>query len=153
MALKLIRGTRWNKPGRFIRRRGGSLLEAAVVLPVLLYLAFGTVEFGYYFYVKHSCEGAAREGARAAIVAGSAYSDVTSAVSTAMGAASLSGSGFSTTVKDNGTTITTLTSVATGDTIEVTVSCNWSTVGSGYSAFGFIGSSKVISGVATMRHE
>ena len=51
------------KPGRVIRRRGGSLLEAAIVLPVLIYVAFGTVEFGYYFFVKHSLDGAAREEA------------------------------------------------------------------------------------------
>ena len=157
MPLKLMdgskRGSRWGKPGRVFRHRGGSLLEAAIVLPVLLYLAFGTVEFGYYFYVKHSCEGAAREGARAAIVSGSAYSDVTTAVSTSMSACNLSSSGYTVTVQDAGTTVTNLSSAATGDAMTVTISVNWSTVGSAYMAFNFIGSSKVITGVAVMRHE
>lgn len=159
MALKVngtAKGTkagRWGKPGRLVRRRGGSLLEAAIVLPVLLYLAFGTVEFGYYFYVKHSLEGAAREGARAAIVSSAVYADITSAVSSSMSATNLGSSGYSTVVKDNGTTIGTLASATSGDAITVTVSCNWSTVGSGYSPWGFIGSSKVVTGAAVMRHE
>jgi Flp pilus assembly protein TadG len=51
------------------RRRGSEVLEAALIFPILLALAFGTVELGYYFYVEHNVEGAAREGARAACVA------------------------------------------------------------------------------------
>jgi len=51
------------------RRRGAEVLEAALVMPILLFMGFGTVEFGYYFYTEHNLEGAAREGARAAIPA------------------------------------------------------------------------------------
>jgi Flp pilus assembly protein TadG len=138
-----------------LRHRGGALLEAAVVLPVLLYLALGTIEFGYYFYAKHACEGAAREGARAAIVSGSAYSDVTSAVTTSMTNSNYPASTYTVTtvVQDNGTTVTNLSSAVAGDEMTVTVSMNWSAMGAQYMAFNFIGLSKVISGTAVMRHE
>ena len=82
------------------RRFGGAVLETVLILPVLLYLAFGVVEFGYYFYVKHSLEGAARDGCRAAIPAGALYSDITSAVDTCMAASNLSSSGYTMTTGD-----------------------------------------------------
>jgi Flp pilus assembly protein TadG len=135
------------------RRRGGAVLETILILPILLYMAFGTVEFGYYFYVKHSCEGAARDGCRAAIPAGALYSDITSAVSTAMSAANLSGSGYSVSVQDNGTTVVSLSSAVAGDTITVTVSCTWGTAGAGYRPWNMIGSSKSVTGSAVMRKE
>lgn len=135
------------------RRRGGAVLETILILPILLYLAFGTVEFGYYFYVKHSLEGAARDGCRAAIPSGAAYSDITSAVTTAMSASNLSGSGYTVTVQDNGTTIVSLSSAAAGDTITVTVTCTWGTAGQGYRPWGLIGSSKSVVGSAVMRKE
>ena len=50
--------------GRGAFRRGGAILEAALVLPILLALSFGMVEYGYYFFVKHTLQGAARDGAR-----------------------------------------------------------------------------------------
>ena len=90
------------------KRRGGAVLETILILPILLYLAIGTVEFGYYFCVKHSLEGAARDGCRSAIPSGAAYSDITSAVSSAMSAANLSGSGYTVTVQDHGTTVATM---------------------------------------------
>ena len=79
------------------RRRGNAVMEAALVLPILLSLSFGTVEYGYFFYVKHSLQGAAREGARAAIVPTATNADVTTAVNAAMSAAGLSGIGYVTT--------------------------------------------------------
>src|SRR2546423_1012740 len=116
------------------RRFGGAVLETILVLPVLLYMAFGIVEFGYYFYVKHSCEGAARDGCRAFITAGATLTDVQTAVDAAMQAASLSGSGYIVVVKDGATVMTAAnqnTAVA-GDTITVTVTCTWGTAGAGY---------------------
>src|SRR3954470_24634319 len=65
-------------------RRGSEVLEAAMVFPILLALAFGTVEFGYYFYVEHNLESAAREGARAGIVPGASNEDIVSAVNEVM---------------------------------------------------------------------
>jgi len=50
------------------RRRGAEVLEAALVLPIVLSLIFGMVEFAYYFHVEHTIEAAAREAARTACV-------------------------------------------------------------------------------------
>ena len=74
------------------RQRGNAVLETSLVLMFVLFpLTFGMVEFGYFFYVKHSLQGAAREGARAAIVPTAVNSEVTTAVNAAMSAAGLSG--------------------------------------------------------------
>jgi Flp pilus assembly protein TadG len=147
------------------RRFGGAVLETILVLPLLLYLAFGIVEFGYYFYVKHTLEGAARDGCRAFIPPGasmaSGANDVQNAVDAAMSAANLSSSGYSITVTDKpaaGGASYTLTSVnyasaVAGDTISVTVTCTWGTAGAGYRPWGLIGSSKQVAGAAVMRKE
>jgi Flp pilus assembly protein TadG len=139
---------------RICRRRfGGAVLEMVLVMPVLLYLAFGTVEFGYFFYVKHSLEGAARDGARASIPSGAVYSDITSAVDSAMAASNLAGSGYTIQVKDGSTVVANLSSAVAGDTITVTVTCTWGTAGAGYRPWGLIGTSKQVIGVAVMRKE
>src|SRR5438270_7048323 len=140
--------------GRISRRRfGGAVLETVLVMPVLLYLAFGVVEFGYFFYVKHSLEGAARDGCRAAIPAGAVYSDITNAVTTAMSAAGLASSGYTVQVKDNGTVVANLSSAVAGDTITVTVTCTWGTAGAGYRPWGLIGTAKQVIGNAVLRKE
>ncbi|MHA6511725.1 TadE/TadG family type IV pilus assembly protein [Tessaracoccus sp. Z1128] len=43
-------------------------MEFALVLPVLLVLLLGILEFGYYFFLNAAAAGAAREGARAAAI-------------------------------------------------------------------------------------
>ena len=60
-----------NNVRTLLRRRSGSeLLELGLVaFPILLTLVFGTIEFGTYFYVEHNLQSAAREGARAGVVA------------------------------------------------------------------------------------
>jgi Flp pilus assembly protein TadG len=49
--------------------RGASAVELAIILPVLLVILFGIIEFGIYMYNKQMLTNAAREGARAGIVA------------------------------------------------------------------------------------
>ncbi|MBC8109157.1 MAG: pilus assembly protein, partial [Anaerolineae bacterium] len=76
------------------RWRGSAVLDAALVFPILLSLTFGTVEYGYYFYVKHTLQGAAREGARAGIPPTATNTDVSAAITTALTAAGLQNSGY-----------------------------------------------------------
>lgn len=47
---------------------GGALVEFAIVLPLLLILVGGFIEFGVLFYNKQLITNASREGARAGIV-------------------------------------------------------------------------------------
>ena len=50
------------------KESGQTLVELALVLPFLLILIFGTIEFGRIFHATHVITSAAREGARAAAV-------------------------------------------------------------------------------------
>jgi Flp pilus assembly protein TadG len=51
------------------RREGQSLIEFALVLPLLLILVFGIIDFSIGLYDKAVITNASREGARAGIVA------------------------------------------------------------------------------------
>jgi Flp pilus assembly protein TadG len=62
--------------------RGASLIEAAVVIPLLILLAFGAAEFGFAFLDFLNVSSAAREGARV----GSAVGDAIDADALIMGA-------------------------------------------------------------------
>ena len=56
------------KPPFMRRRLGQSLVEMAMVLPLLTFLTFGLVDFGRAYFFQVSVTNAAREGARAAIL-------------------------------------------------------------------------------------
>lgn len=127
-------------------RRGNTVLEAALVIPVLLLLAFGTVEFGHYFYVRNNMQGAAREGVRAAIPAGATNSDVTTAVQNSLTAAGLQGSGYTVTI-----TPSNVSGQAAGTNITVSVQCTWGTVG--LRPMQLISANKLVRGQAVMRKE
>jgi Flp pilus assembly protein TadG len=127
-------------------RRGNAVIEAALVLPILLYLAFGTVEFGYFFYVKNNLQGAAREGVRAAIPPGATNTDVNTAISSQMTAAGLQASGYTVT-----TTPANISGLSPGSNVTVNVQCTWGTVG--LRPLQLISSGKIVKGQAVMRKE
>ncbi len=54
---------------RFSSQQGASLVEFALVLPLLMIILWGMVEFGLLLYNKQVITNASREGARAGIVA------------------------------------------------------------------------------------
>jgi Flp pilus assembly protein TadG len=122
----------------------------ALTLTILLGLTFGTIEFGYFFFVKNTVQSAAREGARAAIPPGASNSDVTTAVNGSLTAAGLNTSSFTTTVKVNGV-VANASTAASGQQIEVSVTGSWGTVG--LRPLGLISSSKSVLGAARMRRE
>src|SRR5512135_1792339 len=51
-----------------IGQRGAAAVEFAIVLPLLVILTFGIIEFGIYIYDKAMITNASREGARAGVV-------------------------------------------------------------------------------------
>jgi Flp pilus assembly protein TadG len=52
------------------RERGAAAAEFVLVLPVLLTLVLGTIDYGWYFSVREVATNAAREGARTAALLG-----------------------------------------------------------------------------------
>lgn len=44
--------------------RGATAVEFALLLPLLLLLVLGTIDWGYYFYLREVVVNASREGAR-----------------------------------------------------------------------------------------
>lgn len=79
--------------GRADRRRAGAIVEFAVVLPLLLTILFGIIEYGYVFMVRQTLQHAAREGCRLAVLQTSVspYSNVTARVDDVMAGAHISG--------------------------------------------------------------
>jgi len=49
-------------------QKGAAVVEFALILPILLLLLFGIIEFSFYMYDKAMLTNACREGARAGIV-------------------------------------------------------------------------------------
>lgn len=131
-------------------RRGNAVLEMILVLPVLLMLAFGIADYGYFFYVKNCVQQAAQAGARLAISSSSTNSKVTTLVSQMMTSAGLSSSGYTLT-----TTPSDIATASTGSAVTVTISISWANVGGHAlaSGYGGISNSKAITGTAVMYKE
>ena len=56
------------KSSKFPFKRGQSLIEFALILPMLLLLMVGSFEFGILFLTYHTVQNAGREGVRLAVV-------------------------------------------------------------------------------------
>lgn len=69
--------------------RGQSLVEFALVLPLLLLLLFGIVEFALAWRSSQVITNAAREGARAAVIGTSSEADVQAVVDSRLEAGGL----------------------------------------------------------------
>jgi Flp pilus assembly protein TadG len=107
------------------RRRGVAAVEFAVVASLLFVLILGIIEFGRAMMVLELLNNAARNGVRVGCLAGSANTDVGSAVTSA-----LSGAGFSgttNTIKVNGTVADVNTAVS-GDAVTVIVQVPYNNV-------------------------
>ena len=133
-------------------RRGNAVLDAALVLPILLSLTFGTVEYGYYFFVKHSLQGAAREGCRSAILQSSDNMDVITAIAASLKAAGLNASSVTLDAKYSLTlTPSNISCVAAQTSLTVQLDTTWGAIG--VRPLGLIGPSKTVRGVTVMRKE
>jgi Flp pilus assembly protein TadG len=136
------------------RRRGGAILEAALVLPILLGLCFGMVEFGYYFFVKHTLQGAARDGARMGIVPTGTNAKVNATVATAMKAAGFEDGAYQIDIKHAETGANLNVSTAAAQTpVKVVVKCTWSSISGGLRPLGLIDETKEVTGITVMLKE
>lgn len=83
--------------GRRVRgSRGAELVELALVLPILLILVAGIIDFAFMFQAFSVINNAAREGARVRILPGYTNADVTARVNTYVTASGLTGAATTT---------------------------------------------------------
>jgi Flp pilus assembly protein TadG len=96
-------------------KRGGAVLEFAIIGPVLLTMLLGVVEMGRMFYIRHALEYATEEAARYYMIHPSATTDdVTTALRAAMAGgmgASVSTPSYEDTTNCNGNSSVICTSI------------------------------------------
>jgi hypothetical protein len=93
------------------------MTEAAIALPLLLFLAFGMTEFGQYFYIRSAFEAATRDAARFAIPATAQQGDPAAAATRALAACNITFNSSWLIIIDlsaGGTLITDVSSVPAG---------------------------------------
>lgn len=73
------------------QQQGQSLVEFALLLPMLVVILFGTVEFGRIWMTMNVLTGAAREGARVAAVTAPNAAQVQTAVNNVLTGANITG--------------------------------------------------------------
>lgn len=120
-------------------RRGGTLVETAIVLPLCLLFILGVFEYSRYLMMLHLCTNAAREGCRYAtshtepvtvggVTSGNATSDVTNTVTTFLAGQSLASQSIQVYESDSlGNNLGTWTSAAAGQYVCVKITGNFLT--------------------------
>ena len=93
------------------RARAAAVVEFAVVLPLLLTILFGIIEYGWVFMVRQTLQTSAREGCRLAVLQSSVepYTNVVAAVNQVMAPTGLT------------TYEVTMTHATSGNPVEVVV--------------------------------
>jgi Flp pilus assembly protein TadG len=76
-------------PRHWSAETGAELIEFAIVLPLMLLVLFGIIDFGLLFQRYHVVTNAAREGARVAVLPGYGDADVQTRVAQFLTAAGL----------------------------------------------------------------
>jgi len=104
-------------PRRPQHPRGLAAVEMALLLPLLLLLLFGMLEYGSMFWRAQQIGAAARHGARLGALPDGTAASVTAAVDTMLAAAGLGGTGYTVTLTPADPTV-----LAPGEPFEVEVS-------------------------------
>lgn len=99
--------------------RGVALLETALTLPLLLFVAIGIIEFGRAYQTWQILTNAAREGARIAVLPGTDDASVTTRVQTYLEAGHIGNSTGATVTITRNNVISIGTGTATGSRVEV----------------------------------
>jgi Flp pilus assembly protein TadG len=136
--------------------RGAELIEFALVLPLLLLVVLGIVDFGFLFQRLEVVTNAAREGARIAILPGYLTADVNARVNNYMSTGGLAVTpGTNPTINVANVPLTTSPGAPPLNTKRVTVTYtnSYLFLGGIASWFGGSFSSVPLTGVATMRVE
>jgi Flp pilus assembly protein TadG len=103
--------------------RGTTLLEAAIVLPLLILLIFGLIEYGSLLLRMQQIENVSRQAARTAATPDATLSQVNTLISTMMTSAGLQSSGYTVTM-----TPTDPATATTGAQISVRVQITYANI-------------------------
>ncbi len=149
---------------RVRRRHGGNaILEMALVLPTLLILAMGMVEYGQYLYLKQAFEAAARDGCRMAIRTTTTQAAVALAITTTLAQSGVTVNSawvkYYWVTTGGNVAVTDVTTIPAGNGVLVVITAPYSTLpnavrplSSMVPAAG-IGTGKSITGTCNMVHE
>lgn len=66
------------------KKRGATVVEVAVVMPFLLMIILGTIEYGWFFFTAQTIKYAANEAARVGCLAVSTDTDIENKISQTM---------------------------------------------------------------------
>jgi Flp pilus assembly protein TadG len=127
---------------RHVRRRGAAMVELALVLPVLLMLLFGVIEYGWVFLRVTQVNEAARRGVRMAVRPSATDQEVRTTVSGLLDSRGLAGRYD----PDDDIVITELL-VEVGQPVTVQVTVDYDGL------IGFVPTPQRLSGTATMAKE
>jgi Flp pilus assembly protein TadG len=139
---------------RLRSEQGAELVEFALVLPLLLFIIMGLVDFGFLFQRFEVVNNAAREGARMAVLPGYATADVTARVQSYV-----STGGVPSTTGNPSVSVTNVTiptgggPVMQGKRVQVTYSSAYLFIGPLAGWFGGTFTSANLTAVAIMRDE
>lgn len=135
-------------------RKGAAMIEFAVVLPILLIVVLGIIEFGRAIMVLDLVNNVARQGARAGSVPWRTNTDITAAVDTALSNSMLPSRSVGTvvTIKVNGNASTNAGAAVSDDQIAVTVAVTVSST-TWLPGAGLIGPATLLKGTVVMRRE
>ena len=97
-------------------------IEMALLLPLLLLLTFGVIEYGWMFLKSQQLTNAARQGARVGATVDATNADVLAAVNTIMNDSGMGGSGYTVNIAP------AVGGLPTGLTLTVTVSLTYANV-------------------------
>ena len=103
--------------------RGTAAVEMAIVLPLLLLLILGVIEYGWMFLKNQGVTNTARQTARVAARYNVTDAEIQDAFTSAIGAADLDGAGHSMTMNP-----ADLTTLEPGDLVSVTVTVPYANV-------------------------
>ena len=103
-------------------QRGAAAVEMAIVLPVLVLLVFGIIQWSIYFNRLQGLQAAAREGARVAALPQSTQSDVKAKVTDALSGVLPSGATPTISVSPSSSNPCDLQAAGTSVTVTVKVS-------------------------------
>jgi Flp pilus assembly protein TadG len=144
-----------NTARRLRSERGAELIEFALVLPLLLFIILGLIDFGFLFQRFEVVTNAAREGARMAVLPGYATADVTARVRSYV-----TNGGLATTATNPSVVVTNVTiptggggPVMQGKQVQVVYASTYLFIGPIAGFFGGSFTTANLTGRATMRDE